>query len=76
MLRAPSALLASTVLLLASTAQATVPDVPAESFGEGPIENGEAAAEVRLLTDHVVVSAGASLRVGVLFTLDPGWHIY
>jgi thiol:disulfide interchange protein DsbD len=31
---------------------------------------------VRLLADHVRAAPGAPIRVGVLFDLDRGWHLY
>lgn len=29
-----------------------------------------------LITEHVSVQPGGQTRIGVLFTLEPGWHIY
>ncbi len=58
----------------AASADAT-PWVPESAIGETGVHAGEPRLEARLLID-----AGRSTferaRIGVLFDLDPGWHIY
>jgi thiol:disulfide interchange protein DsbD len=66
-------LLASTVL--ASTALGA-PDVPDSAYGEGAVDGDDPRVETRLLVDHSQVKPGEKLRVGVLYTLDPDWHVY
>jgi thiol:disulfide interchange protein/DsbC/DsbD-like thiol-disulfide interchange protein len=82
--RALTVVLAS-ALLFAGSALATEPgagarrapiEVPETAYGEGPFSAGEAVVEARLLVDAVETNPGATVRVGVLFTLDPHWHIY
>ncbi len=46
------------------------------AFAEAALDAGDARVEVRLLADQVRSAPGALLRVGVLFDLDPGWHLY
>ncbi|MFT5993716.1 MAG: DsbC/DsbD-like thiol-disulfide interchange protein/cytochrome c biogenesis protein CcdA, partial [Bradymonadia bacterium] len=50
--------------------------VPDSAFAEGGIDDGEARAETRLVLCAGSVAAGDELKAGVLFTLDPGWHVY
>lgn len=50
--------------------------VPQEAYAEGAIAAGEPRVEARLLADAAAVTPGESFRVGVLFTMDAGWHIY
>jgi thiol:disulfide interchange protein DsbD len=62
--------------LLAAPAAAS-PQVPEGAFAAGALEGGEPRVEARLLVHPDDEAAGAaSLRVGVLFELDPGWHLY
>lgn len=79
------AALACTVLFAGPAALASEPnagprrapiEVPETAFGEGPFSAGEAVVEARLLIDAGETNPGATVRVGVLFTLDPHWHIY
>ncbi len=44
--------------------------------GEYALDLGEARVAAELLVDATSVAAGDRVRVGVLFALDPGWHIY
>jgi thiol:disulfide interchange protein DsbD len=44
--------------------------------GEYALDRGEARVVAELLVDATSVAAGNRVRVGVLFGLDPGWHIY
>ena len=52
------------------------PSVVETAFSEGVIRAGDPKVEVRLLADRDAIYAGASARVGLLFSLDPGWHVY
>ncbi len=52
------------------------PDVAETAFSEGVFRAGDPKVEVRLLAERDAVYAGASARVGLLFSLDPGWHVY
>lgn len=52
------------------------PAVPDEAFGVGAVENDDPRVEARLISDINTVPAGDSFRVGVLFDIDPDWHIY
>lgn len=45
--------------------------LPEEAIGKDVLEGDQAQIEARLL-----VSGGADKRVGVLFDLAPGWHLY
>ena len=44
--------------------------------GEGALDAGEPRVAGELLVDAGAVQPGEEVRVGVLFTMDPGWHIY
>lgn len=50
--------------------------VPAEAYGEGAVEGGDPRVEARLIVDVAQVAPGESFRAGVLFSIDPSWHIY
>jgi thiol:disulfide interchange protein DsbD len=47
-----------------------------DSRGESAYDEGEARVAAELLVDAAGVRPGEAVRVGVLFTMDPGWHIY
>jgi thiol:disulfide interchange protein DsbD len=47
----------------------------ASERAEGALDQGDARIEARLLV-HPERMADGRLRAGVLFTLDPGWHLY
>ncbi len=64
------------VLLAAITPSFATPDVPDAAYGEGAVDDGDPRVETRLLLDAEQVSAGDTVRVGVLYTLDPEWHVY
>ncbi|MFQ5513340.1 MAG: protein-disulfide reductase DsbD family protein [Myxococcota bacterium] len=67
------------VLLLALAgapgAQARL-DVPEGALHRGIVLRDEAQVEARLLVDAVALRPGDDFSVGVLFDLEPGWHIY
>lgn len=54
-------------------------DLPAQSLFERPgagLSRPSAQVETRLLADVTAVEAGRPFRLGVLFKMIPGWHIY
>jgi thiol:disulfide interchange protein/DsbC/DsbD-like thiol-disulfide interchange protein len=53
-----------------------VPEVPTAAVGHSPFYEGRARVTTRLLTDVATAPRGGSFEAGVLFDLDPGWHIY
>ncbi len=65
-------------LTLAATAQehGPAPQVPASARGESAYDDGEAHVRGYLITDVSRVTAGETLRAGILYQMDPGWHIY
>ncbi len=73
-----SLLLGVLLSLTAATAFAepTTPDVPKTAFAQGAMDGDQARVETRLLVEAARVKPGQKVRVGVLYTLDPGWHIY
>lgn len=44
--------------------------------GKSALDRGEARVTAELLVAATSVATGDRVRVGVLFGLDPGWHIY
>ena len=60
-------------LALASASRAAPAAV--SDWAEGALDQGDARIEARLLV-HPERAADGRLRAGVLFTLDPGWHLY
>ncbi|MEO0814158.1 MAG: protein-disulfide reductase DsbD domain-containing protein, partial [Myxococcota bacterium] len=52
------------------------PVVPPSAVGETAYEDGRARVRAYLVTDVERVTAGETLRAGILYQLDPGWHIY
>ncbi len=75
-----AALLTTTVASTAISDEARqlgpLPEVPSEAFAEGAIDEDGPRVETRLLVDHTSVAPGQTFRVGVLFNMDPEWHIY
>ncbi|WP_095978011.1 protein-disulfide reductase DsbD family protein [Melittangium boletus] len=49
---------------------------PASAVASGALDEGKSRVEATLLTDVTQVKPGDSFRVGVLFKMHPGWHIY
>ena len=64
-------LIVSSALWIAGAASAGVPS----SWAEAALDEGDARVEARLLI-HPDPAAAGSVRAGVLFSLDPGWHLY
>ncbi len=58
----------------AAAASAPATAAPA-GWAEGAIDAGDARIEARLIV-HPERSSDGGVRAGVLFTLDPGWHLY
>ena len=54
-------------------AHATISD---PSQAAAPVVDGKAAIAVHLVTDAREVTPGEMVRVGLWFTLEPGWHLY
>ncbi len=51
-------------------------EVPAEAHAVGAVDDGDPRAETRLIVDRAQLAVGEPFRVGVLFELDPEWHVY
>ncbi len=62
--------------LLLSFETWAAPAVPEGARGVGAVDGGDARVEVRLLFDRPAARAGETVRAGVYFELDRGWHIY
>src|SRR5688500_7907899 len=71
--RRPAALLSLAACLLALTAAAAD---PLSERGETALDRGEPRVEATLVTDQAVAVPGERVRVGVLFKMDPEWHVY
>ncbi len=65
---------AAALLLVAALPK--LPEVPASARGAAAFDGNDPRVEARLLVDAAELRAGQTVRVGVLFELDPGWHIY
>ncbi len=51
--------------------------LPAVADAAGPVgEFGESRARVRLVTDTTEIEPGSTSYLGVVFEIEPGWHIY
>ena len=72
--RKKSCLALLAIAWLGGPATAAVP-VPQGAFDEGAFHAGEARVEARLLL-HPDAADPVRQRVGILFELDPGWHLY
>lgn len=60
----------------AELARLIPPEVPGTAIAQDAFEQGEPKVENRLLIDAQVARPGDVVQVGVLFTMDEGWHIY
>jgi thiol:disulfide interchange protein/DsbC/DsbD-like thiol-disulfide interchange protein len=71
-----SSILSVALLLVAATAfsQSTQTIAPLSTGGE--TGTGKAHTTVRLLADVQSVHPGSTFTVGVLMSMDPGWHTY
>ena len=63
------------LLLFGGIAEASV-EVPDSAFGTGAVDSGDPRVETRLVVDVAEATPGSTIRVGVLYTIDPDWHIY
>ncbi len=63
-------------LLATVPAAASAITVPEGASAKGGNDRGEFRAETKLVFDHESVAPGEEFRVGVLFELDPDWHVY
>ncbi len=50
--------------------------VPEPAFDVGSVDDHDPRVEVRLISDHVSAEPGDTVSVGVLFHIDPEWHVY
>ncbi len=66
---APSASTRSSVAL-------ATPPVPPEARGATALDGDGPRVEVRLVVEHSEILHGEGFRAGLLFDIDPGWHIY
>jgi thiol:disulfide interchange protein DsbD len=65
------------LVALACASPAHAADAPdARAFARAALDGDDARVEVRLLPDHARAAPGVPVRVGVLFDLDRGWHLY
>jgi thiol:disulfide interchange protein DsbD len=63
------------VLLALALASASPAAASVSDWAEAAHDQGDARVEARLLVHPERTGEGA-LRAGVIFTLDPGWHLY
>src|SRR5690554_2162637 len=81
-LRQLATLLALTGLVLVgmltppTTASALEIEAPDGAYAEDAFDEGDPRVEKRLLFDHARAAPGDTLSAGVLFEMDPKWHIY
>ncbi len=68
----PTLAVAFALLVCASGAALAAPGVR----GEGGLDQGDPRVVGELLVDATAVRPGDRVQVGVLFTMDPDWHIY
>jgi thiol:disulfide interchange protein DsbD len=76
LLSARASLLASLLLLLLAAPVAALPPAPPGATGSGAVDEDEATVHARLLFDVDAVGPDGALRLGVLFEMEPGWHLY
>jgi len=65
-------------LISASAFGAEIPrvDIAGAAFAVGSVDNDDPRVEVRLVTDKASAEPGDTVSVGVLFHIDPEWHVY
>ena len=61
---------------LAEGMELEFPEVPDEAYAQDAYDGDEPRATKRLITSAESVAPGDTIEVGVLFEMDPGWHIY
>jgi thiol:disulfide interchange protein DsbD len=72
----PALILAAAALGPGAAGAAQPPEVPAGAFAQGAYERGVPRVEARLLVHPDDTATGDGVRLGVLFDLAPGWHLY
>lgn len=70
----PTALLAAGVLAALAALAALITTPPARAASSPWSENSQ--AQVRLITPFAAAPASGELRLGLQFTVVPGWHVY
>jgi thiol:disulfide interchange protein DsbD len=60
----------------ASLGALPVPDVPDSALGTSAIFEGRPQVSARLLIESDSIATDVPFRIGVLFEMQPGWHIY
>ncbi|MEX2207982.1 MAG: thioredoxin family protein [Myxococcota bacterium] len=68
--------LACLLVWLAAGLAAAAPDVPESAIGAGASDGDEVRVEARLYVESDTVQPGQKFRLGVLLSLDRGWHVY
>lgn len=63
-------ILAALLTFVASTAASVRAEVPLQ------VVDTKAKTEVRIIADSTAISPGGTVRVGLLFKPEPGWHLY
>jgi len=61
---------------LAQAREATASALPEGARAARAVDSGDPRVELSLLVDAAVARPGERVAVGVLFEMDPGWHIY
>ncbi len=61
---------------MSATAAGELPDLPENAIAEDAYDDGEARVANWLLLDADEVAPGETISAGVLFEMDPQWHIY
>jgi thiol:disulfide interchange protein DsbD len=74
--RVVAALLGAAFLSLRAAAAPDPLAVPEGARGESGFDEGEPRVEARLLALPDETGVPGDFRIGVLFDLDPGWHLY
>ncbi len=60
----------------ATAADAVASDVAASEAGASELAVSEEPVRARLVCDRVAIEAGGPARLGILFDIDPGWHLF
>ncbi len=67
---------AATVVAVDKPGALELPDVPDEAFAEDAYDDDEPRTAKRLVVNADTVAPGDTVEAGVIFEMDPGWHIY
>jgi len=68
--------LACVLVWLVAGLAAAAPDVPESAVGTGASDGDDARVEARFYVESDTVQPGQKFRLGVLLSLDRGWHVY